>query len=324
MIPKKCVKNNIKLINNKGLIDIGRIMRGISYLLLGAVFIMLIAVASVNYFSYAFLNQIPSSKIETINDQFKNEVGVLGLFGSTLFLYSESGNTIILDTLIVVLPDGSVYKVYQELNIPLTSFEATAINLASLGIIPPAGLDYDDLTYIFVDMDGTRYFLDDVSPNLGNFLYAFDNVITNVPIEIYGEWEKEDNWNRFWARPGPPARGLYKIMEDTMYVDDVEVEIHRLSRNRWGSGSLWVVIDISDSKNQEFINMLKQKIWEKINNGDYIEKEVDGNEIEYTLYIDLTLSGSFEGDRLFIWSGKYKVEVEIKNGEIVEIEFEDD
>jgi len=92
----------------------------------------------VSYISYASLSQIPSVKIETLNNRYKNEMGVIGVFGSTLYVYSASGDSIILDLLIVLVPDGSVYKVYQDLNIVLTSYSLTAINLASLGIPPPA------------------------------------------------------------------------------------------------------------------------------------------------------------------------------------------
>jgi len=300
-------------------------MRGISYLLLGAVFIMLIALASINYFSFAFLSQIPSQKVETINNQIKNEMGVIGLFGPTLFVYSESGDTLILDTLIVVLPDGSVYRVYQNLDILLTSFSVTTINLASLGITPPAGLSYKDLTYIFVDQDGTRYLLDEINTDLGNKLYNFDNIITDVPIEIYGEWEANAHEeNEFWVRPGAPQRGNYRIVGDSMYIDEVDVEIEELSKNEEGRGSIWVVIDLNDPENQDLLDFLKELIMEKINNGEYLDMEVEGNKIEYTLLIDLTVSGSFEGDKLFIWDGTYRVEVEVKNGQIVEIEFEDE
>ena len=300
-------------------------MRGISYLLLGAVFIVLIAVASINYFSYAFLSQIPSFKVETINNQVKNEMGVLGLYGSTLFTYSESGDTIVLDTLIVLLPDGSVYKVYQDLNIMLTSFSVTAINLASLGIIPPAGMTYEDLTFIFVDEDGTRYFIDDTTPELGDVLYSFDNVITDVPIGIKGEWEDSGSEDEFWMRPEGRGKGMYRIQPGIIYINDVPVEVLMLSNNRNGKGSIWdVAIIVRNGMNQEFLDMLKQIIMEKINNGEYTKMEAHGDHTEYELNITLSISGSFNGDTLFVWTGTYKVEVEVKNGVITEIEFEDD
>lgn len=300
-------------------------MRGLSYLLLGALFIMLIVVASISYISYASLSQIPSVKIETLNNQYKNKMGVIGIFGSTLYVYSASGDSIILDLLIVLVPDGSVYKVYQDLNIVLTSYSLTAINLASLGIIPPAGLTYEDLTYIFVDRDGARYFIDEVDPELGDTLYNFDNIITYVPIEIRGEWDESDDHHdedEFWLRSGGRGRGLYRISPGIIYVNDIALEVISLSPNRGGRGSLWDVAIIVDDSNIEFIELLKSIIMDLIERGEYIDVDEHGDHTDYLLEITLTISGSFDDDQLFIWTGEYIVEVEVKDGQIVEISFE--
>jgi len=79
---------------------------------------------------------------------------------------------------------------------------------------------------------------------------------------------------------------------------------------------------IVDDSNIEFIELLKSIIMDLIERGEYIDVDEHGGHTEYLLEITLTISGSFDDDQLFIWTGEYIVEVEVEDGQIVEISFE--
>ena len=176
-----------------------------------------------------------------------------------------------------------------------------------------------------MDRDGARYFIDELDPELGYILYSFDNVITHIPIEIRGEWDVSNDRNdkdEFWLRPGGRGRGLYRISPGIIYVNDIPLEVVSLSPNRGGRGSIWNVAIIVDDSNIEFIELLKSIIMDLIERGEYIDVDEHGGHTEYLLEITLTISGSFVDDQLFIWTGEYIVEVEVEDGQIVEISFE--
>ena len=308
-------------------------MRGISYLLLGAVFIVLIAVASINYFSYAFLSQIPSYEIETINDQFKNEVGIVLFAKNTIFLFAKSGDTINIDALLIVLPDGSIYAYKSDLNVRVTSFMVTALNLTKLNINLPDNISFKDLRFILVDEDGGIYEFKGDTTDLGSHLRSFSNIVTDVPISIGGEWEVGEDESAFFLLADD---NVYSVMPGFITINEKDAEVYD-ALDGDGEENWDVALLFNSTINQEFLDWLKQYIADKINNGEYLEKEVhddhdDENYTEFKVVVDLSIFGSFSQDTLFIWSGNYVVEVKVRGNnvtsvspnDIIEIEFEDE
>ena len=310
-------------------------MRGISYLVMAALLIALMVIGYYSYFIYALNNQIPTSKIDTIGNQIKNKIGIIMFNGDLLFAHSLSGKDIELDSILMVYPSGEVYKVATGLDITLSPFKVSVIDFRALGLDLPNGYTYDDFTFIFVDKDGRRYVINSIesSPSgegvedegPGSNLRGYSGIITDVPIEIRGEYERH-RWTHdedpcgdeaehcIRLRPSGEGRGYYRILPDVIYVNGTPVYIDELSMNKHGKGSIWDVVYDMEGTNIAFLNFLCG-----IDNG------CDGTDSTYTVKLEIVGVMLVDGEEVpFYWLGTYTVKFEYKHGELKEIEFEEE
>ena len=234
----------------------------------------------------------------------------------------------------MVYPNGEVYKYITNLGMTLSPFKISMINFADLGLTPPTGYTYDDFTYIFVDRDGRRYVVNSIesSPNgegvekeePGTGLRGYSGIITDVPIEIRGEYEihhgkdedpcGDDAEHCLRMRPVGEGRGEYRILPEVVYINGTEVYIDTLSNNKNGKGSLWVVIFDMEETNRGFLDFLCS-----IDNG------CDGTDSTYVVKLEIVGVMLVDGEEVpFYWLGTYTVKFEYKHGELKEIEFEEE
>jgi len=309
-------------------------MRGVSYLVMAALLVSVILIGYIQYFVYTSSLQISTLDTLSITDNFRNRLGLIWFVGDTVFLTSMSSEPVVIDSILMVYRDGSVYDVKVDLNVIVEPFKVSVIRLSELGLKPPKGLRYEDFIYIFVDEDGVRYVLRDFTGNTPGYrivkidldekILSLDGVISNVPIIIEGEYEFKRfyRWRHIYPtcygfdscirmRPGSYGSGIYRVIPYVIYVNGTPVYIVSLSKNWFGRGSTWSIILDLQTYNRDFLKLLCG-----LDNG------CDGTDDEYTVVFNIVGVMEVGGEyRLFYWRGHYEVEFEYDGrGKLSEIE----